>query len=165
MIKHLFRGFAQDVPGETKIDINGNCYKGTWRYGYLTGDNLINGSCVIGSTVSEALQFTTTDGKNIFPGDIVQIEFSETLRARYIIWYHEEAGRNIAIRWDEGDDKRAFFGYPVNYGYKDINDQWDNFAFAMNDPYGDGLKFFVIGNVFENPEMVYISEHLSGGSF
>lgn len=109
-------------------------------------------------TLCQATEYTTfIDGSDerypVFDKDIVEVESYGSLKERYAVWYMGEGSSFIAVPWSKeavNSDATLFVNYPVNF--KEAID-WKDFAFMMQDPYGDLKSIKVIGNYIDNPEL------------
>lgn len=148
-IEILFRGFHKDENGESKAFVNGELVKGTWVYGfYVHYDDVLdchlddcdyiverhNGKDfifneVITETVCQYTGLKDNNGKKIFESDIVDI-----LNCEYIPWVIDKT--KLKVEW--------------------CNDYTGFYPFCSYANYVDSENVEVIGNIFENPELLEV---------
>lgn len=83
----------------------------------------------------------------IFENDIVEFKFSDT-SYKYLIWWNRESNLMTALDFEA----LAFNGVD----YLDLKPYmpYDNFCLMMHNPCGDYSDIKVIGNIFDNPELM-----------
>ena len=130
MRKIRFRGFHADENGKTVIKLDGKEIRGFWCYGDLHTDGpYINEHKVIPETVGQYTGIDDTDGREIFEGDILK--------------------------------DNTPFGF--EFIYKVI---WSDKYFCWQAKRVDAVCEFLnnlfrrelIGNIFENPELLEVDE-------
>lgn len=99
------------------------------------------------STISQSTGFKDSNGKKIFEGDI--IEFDGLNSHRYLIWWSKEMNMMDVIPLDGIE----FNGYDYWNG-KYPNFTYFDFCFMMQDPWGDFKEIKVIGNIYDNLELL-----------
>ena len=134
----------------------GECV-GEWAYGELTQhDNLIwleecnyfSGACVQPDTIGQFTGLHDANGKEIYEGDIVKVPFSESDRVGRL-WVNDlPASLNGVVAWDES---RACFFVEFPY-YNKLNICACDFGLTQD-------KFEVIGNKYDNPELLTYNPH------
>lgn len=131
-----FRGFHADENGETVIKIDGKDIRGLWLAGDLKqydGECWIEEHAVIPETVG---QYVCDDenGKEVFEGDIVGNE-----RIIGFVFYNCEFA--FLLKWKNTDKYRKdFFKTCFLSNYSGLN------------------EIEVIGNIFENPELLEVEK-------
>lgn len=142
----LFRGFCPDEDGKEKVFVNGEWIKGFWVYGYYVlvnikkhriytgeyfGEYNLDYYVVIPETVGQYTGLKDKNGKNIFYGDIIK---------HYNGCSVEEYSVDIG---------RVFF-YPQTMRYLRTSTLFPDDCPAIY----ENNKYEVIGNIFENPELL-----------
>lgn len=102
---------------------------------------------VIPSTISQSTGFKDSNGKEIFEGDI--IEFDGSNSHRDLIWWSKEMNMMDAIPLDGIE----FNGYDCWNG-KYPKFTYSDFCLMMQDPWGDFKEINVIGNIYDNLELL-----------
>ena len=142
----LFRGFHRDENGTEKAFVNGEWVKGTWVYGdlnrsrisevdefYITVDFFesdiydVESYNVFEYTVGQYTGLKDKNGKKIFEGDIVDL-----LNCEYIPWVVDKT--KLKVEW--------------------CNDPTGFYPFCSYGNYVDSEYVEVIGNIFENQELI-----------
>lgn len=138
----LFRGFCPNEDGKEKVFVNGEWIKGFWVYGYYVlvnikkhriytgeyfGEYNLDYYEVIPETVGQYTEMKDKNGKKIFEGDIVDI-----INCEYIPWVLDKT--KLKVEW--------------------CNDHTGFYPFCSYANYVDSEYVEVIGNIFENPELL-----------
>jgi uncharacterized phage protein (TIGR01671 family) len=100
------------------------------------------------TTLSQFTGWKDNHNHRIFENDIVEIVSSAKHSYKYLIWWCREMNMMVAI-----DLRHISFNGTDYYSNKAYRD-YDTFCFMMQDPYGDAQDIKVIGNIFDNPEMI-----------
>ena len=140
-----FRGFHADESGHAVIKHNRKEIRGKWYYGDLNTDGpYINEHKVLPETVGQYTGIDDMRGKEIFEGDILQIDF----KAEYAGLKPRPSYIGI-VDFDNG----AFGIYGQKYIDRTLND-----LSARGHQYffQHGLLKSKIGNIFENPELLEV---------
>lgn len=97
-------------------------------------------------TLCRCIEWNDRHDTPIFENDIVEFKVSDT-SYKYLIWWNREASQMTAL-----DVKTlAFNGTDyLDAGYM----PYDNFCLMIYDPYGDYSDIKVIGNIFDNTELM-----------
>jgi uncharacterized phage protein (TIGR01671 family) len=82
----------------------------------------------------------------IFENDIVEFTIADMSR-KYLIWWNRESNLMTAL-----DFETIFFNGTDYLDTKYL--PYDNFCLMMHDPYGDYSDIKVIGNIFDNTELM-----------
>jgi len=128
---------------------------GQWLYGDLIRDNHqgyyvfpidCNGLCtankVAPDTVGEFTGMTDKNGKKIFEGDIIYSEFSD------------KSNCHCLVGWN---DEEACFGLMNEYNFRAKQEGYDFPKFdslVLLNFRSHAMKFEVIGNIYDNPELL-----------
>ena len=99
------------------------------------------------SIISQSTGFKDSNGKKIFEGDI--IEFDGPNLHRDLIWWSKEMNMMDAIPLDCIE----FNGYDY-WNSKYPNFTYFDFCLMMQDPWGDFKEIKVIGNIYDNLELL-----------
>ena len=106
-------------------------------------------------TICISTNYFDDNKTEIFQNDIVQFWIGRELVYQKLVWYNKEMQAMTAISLDgihtNGQDY---------YDFKHPNAKYEDFCLMLQDPWGDFSKIEVIGNVFDNPEL--IQEALNG---
>lgn len=143
----LYRGFAPRKNGTTEITLNGVKIKGEWKEGlpnvmwhkwwmnYADNDGIAHEICR--ETIFEHIGLTDKNGKKIFECDIVKAKsISSGKEEIYLIKFEQTS---------------LWFGFKSRYsGYVFSLDE------LLQEELGDEIEFEVIGNIFENPELLEV---------
>lgn len=144
--------------------VRGKDQQGDWCIGYLTpvGD----GTFVIKNTSGEYLVDKNTLCRStgfktyiaskklfridtIFEKDIVKVTSHGGTEWLFLIWHCLEMNCLEAVPLDNNDTYFNGWDYHSDSGYS-----WEDFCFLVNDPWGDIDKVEVIGNCFDNTELL-----------
>ena len=87
-------------------------------------------------------------GEQIYENDIIELTFRSGNKEQYLIWYCREMNSTIFIHNEE-----VYFNGTDYYAMKP-HIGWDQFAFIMQDPYGELSEVKVIGNIIDNPQLI-----------
>jgi len=150
-----FRGFHKCENGNTIIIINGEPVRGKWVYGYyfISERDIEDGfvwrdipqiqqrygdhyQCfdVIPETIGQYTGLKDKNGKEIYEGDIVNCEKRGAAFYRSVVVYNSKMGRHDVNAMD------CMFPMTLDYCEDDISI--------------DGNDYEVIGNIYENPELL-----------
>ena len=148
-----FRGFHIDENGKEKVYVNGEWVKGYWVYGvpvfeedrcYIIQNLFICDHCylctgcvneqVIPETVGQYTGLKDKDGKEIFEGDILHVN------------YHSE--KDVTIVWDDG----AFHFKAINRFLGCLPGE----LLALCCIQKEVEVYKKIGNIYENPELLEV---------
>lgn len=140
-----FRGFRKDENGSTVITVKNEKVRGDWVYGYLIGNDVIVGDAVVfygdylkceywyrvtPETVGQFTGLTDEKGNEIYEGDLVSTDLDRHFN---VVQY-----RNGSFMFQCYDDGKTYYDYAFS-SYEDET-QLD---------FGK-----VIGNIYENPELL-----------
>ena len=106
------------------------------------------------STLSQSIGWGDSHGCRIFENDIVEFVSSSTRSEKYLIWWNIEMSMMTAIPLD-GIQRNGTDYYNHEKYYKFT---YETFCLMMQDPWGDFREVKVIGNLFDNPELLDINE-------
>ena len=100
------------------------------------------------TTLSQFTGWKDSHGNRIFENDIVEIVSSPKHSYKYLIWWNRETNTITAIPLDDihfnGTD---YWGGNPSFNYA-------AFCLMMQDPWGDFQDMQVIGNLFNNYELI-----------
>ena len=88
----------------------------------------------------------------IFENDIVEFKLVDESH-KYLVWWNTESNMMTAVPLDG----IVFNG--CDY-YNHLNMRYEEFCLMLMDPYGDYSDIKVIGNIFDNPELMENVRHL-----
>ena len=94
-------------------------------------------------------RYTGLNDKNsnpIFENDIVEFTIADT-SYKYLVWWNKESNMMTAVPFDG----IRFNGYDY---YSHLNMHYEEFYLMLCDPYCDYRDIKVIGNIFDNPELM-----------
>ena len=100
------------------------------------------------TTLSQFTGWVDRYGKRIFENDIVEMVSSPKSSYKYLIWWNKEMNCMEAI-----DFRGINFNGNDYYNCKNLRD-YETFCLMMQDPWGDFQDIKVIGNVFDNYDIV-----------
>lgn len=136
----LFRGkHTHALPQNKHLDR-------TWVYGYLCDENYINSPELEGEfliapeTICQYTGLTDKNGRKIFEGDIVKFKHGGEFHDRGV-WY-----RNYVIEY-----VNTFHTYGLRFRNQSIHFACKKSIISMHD-------VEVIGNIFDNPELLEVGE-------
>ena len=141
----LFKGFYECEDGNTVITVNGEKKRGEWVEGDLShtkrGQSFISvnlletGYDVIPSTVCQCTGLTDENGKRIFENDLVCTQFIDPI-------FKSTFSENID--YEESHEVK----FDNGCFYAEIKEKANLTLYAFKN------KIEVIGNIFENPELL-----------
>lgn len=100
------------------------------------------------TTLSQFTGWVDGYGKRIFENDIVEMVSSPKSSYKYLIWWNREMNCMEAIDFrDINFNGHDYWSYKVHRDY-------ETFCLMMQDPWGDFQDIKVIGNVFDNYDIV-----------
>lgn len=111
------------------------------------------------NTLGMCINYTDDFGNDIYTGDIVRFD----THGEYLVWFCNEIQCLEAVRVDHN----TYYNKPSNttnvtdWDYHNYEDHttYTDFCLMLKDPYGDFEgKIKVIGNIFDNPELVVIKK-------
>ena len=145
--RYLYRAKRKD-NGEW---ISGYLY-GIWERKYILWGMINDVPDMKEVDPSTICQCTGLKDKNvnlIWENDIVEIVSSPKRSYKYLIWWNREMSLMDAIPLD-GLDFNGHDYWNGNYSYF----RYETFCAMMQDPWGDFSDIKVIGNIFDNPELM-----------
>ena len=101
------------------------------------------------TTLSQFTGWKDNHVNRIFENDIVDIISSPKRSYKYLIWWSREMNMMEAVPLD-GIERNGSDYY--NHKYYKFN--YSEFCLMMQDPWGDFSDIKVIGNIFDNPELL-----------
>lgn len=107
------------------------------------------------TTLSQFTGWKDRHGNRIFENDIVEIVSSGKRLEKYLIWWNREMSMMEAVSLDWID-----FNGNDYYNGKNPQFHYDTFCLMLQDPWGDFRDIKVVGNLFDNYEI--IKEALNG---
>lgn len=148
-----------------------NINTGDWVYGSLNWINefftptiipvqVHNEQIVDKNTLGMCINYQDDFDNDIYTGDIVQFDDFET----YLVWFCNEMQCLEAVCLNDGElycNKPRDNASIVECDYHNMQRivEYAEFCLMLQDPYGDFTgKIKVIGNIFDNPELVKIGE-------
>lgn len=102
------------------------------------------------ATLSQYIEWRDDHGQRIFENDIVEFVSSPTRSEKYLIWWNREMSMTTAIPLDKIERNGGDYYNHVKYH----TFTYDTFCLMMQDPWGDFRDIKVIGNLFDNPELL-----------
>lgn len=108
------------------------------------------------NTLGMCINYQDDFGNDIYTGDIVQISTFAT----FLVWFCNESQCLEAVRLDDGEvycNKPSNSSGIVDCDFHNMQRivEYVEFCLMLQDPYGDFTgKIKVIGNIFDNPELV-----------
>lgn len=148
MRKILFRGkiLYSWVYGSL-VNIENECVIMPEYARYYGGSDFSHGYEVEPETVCQSIGMYDRHQTLVFENDIVEFVGGST--RRYLIWWCRECNMMTAIPLD------GIYFNGQDYGngtYPNFN--YSTFCLMMQDPYGDFSDIKVIGNIYDNPELL-----------
>ena len=157
--EHLFRGFHPDENGTTIITLNEKQIKGEWIEGdlltdgidYITAIRVHNANehresaliAVLPETIGEFTGLTDKNGKKIFEGDIIRLTPPKESNEIYVpTLRNPQEVRILKVVFFDGMFAVDMSKW-LKYGHGKVALQ----AYETN-------RIEVIGNIFENPELL-----------
>ena len=101
------------------------------------------------NTICQCTGLKDKNGKLIWENDVVEIVSSPKRSYKYLIWWNREMSLTDAVPLD-GIDFNGHDYWNGNYP----NFHYETFCAMMQDPWGDFSDIKVIGNIFDNPELL-----------
>lgn len=99
-------------------------------------------------TIGQYIGLDDNYSQKIFDGDIVEFA-KENEKEQYLIWYSTEVSSIVEIKL-EGTTR--FDG--IDYYATHYKNNWFDFALKLDDIYDYYSDIKIIGNVFDNPELI-----------
>ncbi len=141
--------FDDGLIGSTRMFVGGIVieeYKGTaddeWD---ITGIDFCE---VNPSTICQYTGLNDSNAKKIWENDIVEVIWHSGKIERYLIWWSREMSMMEAISLKDIN----FNGNDYWGGQPQI--EYSTFCLMMQDPWGDIKEVKVLGNIFDNPELL-----------
>lgn len=100
------------------------------------------------STLSQFTGWRDSYGIRIFENNIVEFVSSPRTSNKYLIWWNREMNCMEAI------DCRCINFNGHDYWNDKTHRDYETFCLMMQDPWGDFREVKVVGNLFDNPEMI-----------
>ena len=126
-------------------------------------DSFITWNKIYPDTLSRNIGHNANHGTPIFENDIVGFKLADESH-KYLVWWNTESNMMTAVPLNE----IAFNGYDY---YNHLNMHYEEFCLMLMDPYGDYSDIKVIGNIFDNPELMenvksidWIGDKLNGNA-
>ena len=130
---------------------------GAWKHGYVgRSDYMANKWFLFGvdmvvheidpDTICRHIGWNDRHGTPIFENDIVEFTIADT-SYKYLVWWNKESNMMTAVPFDGV----RFNGYDY---YSHLNMCYEDFCLMLCDPYCDYRDIKVIGNTFDNPELM-----------
>lgn len=142
-------------------------HTGEWLFGGFSGcdDYVIirvgqHGKVVDKNTLGMCINYQDDFGNDIYTGDIVKFDDFDT----YLVWFCNEMQCLEAVCLSSGEvycNKPRDNAGIVECDYHNMQRsmEYAEFCLMLQDPYGDCTgKIKVIGNIFDNPELIKIGE-------
>jgi hypothetical protein len=151
---------AHDYTFRKRYEVRAKDLKGDWCFGYLKYDYLldrysvynVDGECEVDpSTLCRHTGYVerTEDlvRREIFEGDIVEFITHGGSRYCYLLWFCQEMNCICPLEASRKHDG----GVTYWICQTDIHSiTYEDFAFRMQDPWGDFKQISVVGNLFDN---------------
>ncbi len=99
-------------------------------------------------TICQYTGWNDNDKKKIWENDIVEVIWYSGKIERYLIWWSREMSMMEAISLNDIN----FNGHDYWGGQPQI--EYSTFCLIMQDPWGDIKEVKVVGNIFDNPELL-----------
>lgn len=126
-------------------------------------DSLLTWHKIYPDTLSRNIGHNDRHNTLIFENDIVEFKLADESH-KYLVWWNTESNMMTAVPLDG----IAFNGYDY---YNHLNMRYEEFCLMLMDPYGDYSDIKVIGNIFDNPELMenvksidWIGDKLNGNA-
>lgn len=135
-----FEGYYLYKPDVKHMILEYNCY-----------DELI-ATQVDPNTVCQFTGFVDNNKVKIFENDIVEVRFSSGHIERYLIWWNKEGNQRTALNLAELKFNGQDYYNAWRTGYQVST--YSDFCLLMQDPWGHITNIQVIGNLYDNPELL-----------
>lgn len=100
-------------------------------------------------TLCESIGWKDNHKNKIFENDIVELVSHDTTSYKYLIWWSREMSMMDAVPLDG-----IVFNGTDCWNHKNPMFTYSDFCIMLQDPWGDFSDMKVIGNVFDNPELM-----------
>jgi len=100
------------------------------------------------TTLSQFTGWVDNHGNRIFENDIVEIVSSPKRSYKYLIWWNREMNMITAVSLDD-----IYFN-GTDYWDGNPNFNYSTFCLMLQEPWGDFSDVKIIGNLFDNYEIV-----------
>lgn len=123
------------------------------KYGMICGNNDFLSmddeySEIDPATLSQSIGWKDSHGNRIFENDIVEIVSSPKRSYKYLIWWNREMNMTTPVPLDD----IHFNGHDYWGGNPSFN--YAAFCLMFQDPWGDFSDVKVIGNLFDNADII-----------
>lgn len=134
---------------------------GQWVEGYYFAKPILNLHFIIlgenqwmidPDTLCEFTNHQDTNKQKIYQNDIVAFWIGDKISCKELVWYCNEINCMTAVPLD-GIETNGWDYY--NNKYPNYN--YETFCLRLQDPWGDYSKIEVIGNIFDNPELLEVN--------
>lgn len=133
---------------------------GQWVEGYYFAKPILNQHYILEGenqwmidydTLCEFTNHKDSNKQKIYQNDIVGFWIGDKISCKELVWYCNEINCMTAVPLD-GIETNGWDYYNNKYNKYD----YQTFCLRLQDPWGDYSKIKVIGNIFDNPELLEV---------
>lgn len=102
-------------------------------------------------TICESIYYRDTNKQEIYQNDIIRFYLGKEKLYDFLIHWNQEMRCMSAI-----DLNQLKFNGLDYFNFNNPMFKYEDFCFMLQDPWGDYSKIEVIGNIFDNPELLEV---------
>lgn len=164
--KHTYRGFCELKDGTRKIFINGTQITGEWVYGYLCLQERSNTYYIEGHRANETCPDNEQSAYKIIPETIGQ--YIAINDVSHVSIYEHDIIKGIQDKYLQFTGQVIWVNETASFGLTDSFDENDRPNFTTLENFADVIcdirKSRIIGNIFENPDLLEETQNVNKDS-